>query len=514
MFHPNLTHFLFSAIPAWGHIRPFCILAARLVSENENIVVTMILAPNFLDKAHSEISAEFGEGGSDQARRRIRVLSTVQSTSYNGFEIMQPMAETYATAYQTLSEGKSITCAEKNTVFDAVPAPVVVILDFVALPQLQATRAITGHSVPIIAWVTGHASAVVRSLGPESLGGRGDIGARVDAELARTGDSLEEISDKIYHLTDGTAVKVAGLPTMYDHEFFPQTRPFNAPMAMIIRGCRTVLQECDEVFISSAYSFEEQSIAAAKSWFSEMKKDTYVIGPLLPFGYGTVAQSSRGAVDVEAFLDKMLIQQGGNSVIFVSFGTVYWPTVPEYVDEVVEALIETKFSFVFSFASPFAKVSDDLNAKVKLSGLGIITPWAPQQFILNHPATGWFLTHCGHNGIMESLAVGVPLIAWPFEADQPGAAAHLTENLNVAFELIEVRTGENGLKPLYRNGRAAKGTREAVGIEIREVIDACRGQKGEELRKNAEGIKDEFAEAWRTDGVSRKELHTFLEKYV
>ncbi|KDR73124.1 hypothetical protein GALMADRAFT_158263 [Galerina marginata CBS 339.88] len=506
MSHPSIAHFLFSAVPAWGHIRPFCILAARLVNENENFIVTMIIAPIFLDKAHSEILAEFGEGDSAQARRRIRVLSTIQSTSQGIYQLMQPMGETFGVAYQALSQAKPITCAVKGTIFDAIPAPVVVFLD--------ATRAITGHSVPIMAWITGHTSSIIRMFGPESLGGRGDIGAKIDAEVTRTGASPEDVSEKIYNLTDGTLVKVPGLPTMYDYEYFPQNLPFNTLIGMIVRGCQTVLRECDGVFLSSAHSFEERSIAAAKLWFSEMQKEFFVIGPLLPISYGTKAQSPRGAADVEAFLDKILVRCGRNSVVFISFGTIFWPTVPGYVDEVIEALIERKFPFVFSFASPFAKISDELNEEVKLSGLGIIIPWAPQQFTLNHPATGWFLTHCGHNGIMESLAAGVPLIAWPFEADQPGAAAHLTENLNVAFELIEVRTGENGLKPLYRNGRAAKGTREAVGIEIREVIDACQGHKGEELRKNAEDIREKFAEAWQKDGISRKELHSFLEKCV
>ncbi|KDR70116.1 hypothetical protein GALMADRAFT_103236 [Galerina marginata CBS 339.88] len=210
----------------------------------------------------------------------------------------------------------------------------------------------------------------------------------------------------------------------------------------------------------------------------------------------------------------MLLEHGENSVLFISFGTIFWPTVPEYVDEVIEAAIEKRFPFIFCFASASAKISDALAKKVESSGLGILTRWAPQQFILNHAATGWFLTHCGHNSITEALASGIPLIAWPFEADQPTAAAHLSQNLNVAIELIEVRTGERGLKPLYRNGRAAQGTCEAVGVEIREVIDTCRGSKGEELRNNAQALKRKFGKAWQVDGVSRKELRTFLEDFI
>ena len=104
-------------------------------------------------------------------------------------------------------------------------------------------------------------------------------------------------------------------------------------------------------------------------------------------------------------------------------------------------------------------------------------------------------------------------ICWPIFADQPAAAAHLTENLNVAFELYQVRTGK-GLKPLARNGIAVKGTREAVGIEIRQTIDLCRSEKGKEKKNNAEKLKAKFVQTWEEDGMARQEIRKFLHKYT
>ena len=54
-----------------GHIRPFCILAMRLVLEQENVVVTFIVTPQVLDKTRTEVSRQiFNEP--PEALQRIR----------------------------------------------------------------------------------------------------------------------------------------------------------------------------------------------------------------------------------------------------------------------------------------------------------------------------------------------------------------------------------------------------------------------------------------------------------
>ena len=68
---------------------------------------------------------------------------------------------------------------------------------FFAFSQLQATRAVSGRSVPIISFVAAGAGALIRFFGPESMGGAGDIMAKVDAEVARTGRSADEIGREV-----------------------------------------------------------------------------------------------------------------------------------------------------------------------------------------------------------------------------------------------------------------------------------------------------------------------------
>ena len=52
--------------------------------------------------------------------------------------------------------------------------------------------------MPIITMITAGAGATLRLFGPESMGGEGDIGPKVDAEVARTGLSEDEVGPKVH----------------------------------------------------------------------------------------------------------------------------------------------------------------------------------------------------------------------------------------------------------------------------------------------------------------------------
>ena len=127
-------------------------------------------------------------------------------------------------------------------------------------------------------------------------------------------------------------------------------------------------QECDGAIVTTSYAYESVSLDAVKLWFSDMQKEVHVLGPLLPPGYGTKTQNSEEGtnIDIETFLGEILVQHGKRSVFFVrsypfslfwdrtsyisfsqvSFGSLHWPSVPEYVDELIETLITKKAPFV------------------------------------------------------------------------------------------------------------------------------------------------------------------------
>lgn len=104
-------------------------------------------------------------------------------------------------------------------------------------------------------------------------------------------------------------------------------------------------------------------------------------------------------------------------------------------------------------------------------------------------------------------------ICWPFSADQPVNALHLTHNLHVAYELMEVRTG-HGLKLLHRSGQAPNGTVDAVKEEATNILSKAFGPDGNEKRANVLKLRGKINAAWEESGSSRQELEAFLDSLI
>jgi hypothetical protein len=98
---------------------------------------------------------------------------------------------------------------------------------------------------------------------------------------------------------------------------------------------------------------------------------------------------------------------------------------------------------------------------------------------------------------------------WPVDANQPTNAAHLTLNLDIAFELIEVRASEAGRRVMYRRMQA-KGTLEAVVTEAKKVLQMARGAEGARRRRNAEAMRDKLRMAREENGEALEEMRRVL----
>ncbi|RLN04213.1 7-deoxyloganetin glucosyltransferase-like [Panicum miliaceum] len=111
-----------------------------------------------------------------------------------------------------------------------------------------------------------------------------------------------------------------------------------------------------------------------------------------------------------------------------------------------------------------------------------VVTWCPQEQVLRHRAVGCFLTHCGWNSMLESIAAGVPMVCWPVFADQYVNRKYACELWGIGLRLDE------------------EVRREQVAGRVREAMES------EEMRKSAARWKAEAEAAACPGGSSHENL--------
>ena len=101
-------------------------------------------------------------------------------------------------------------------------------------------------------------------------------------------------------------------------------------------------------------------------------------------------------------------------------------------------------------------------------------------------------------------------ICWPFSADQPSNAGRLTDILDVAYELYEIRNGL-GLKPIFRNGKVPVGTVEAVREEAARVLENAFLADGQRKRENPKKLREAILGSWSDGGSSRLSMDALAD---
>ncbi|KAL3515527.1 hypothetical protein ACH5RR_022429 [Cinchona calisaya] len=185
----------------------------------------------------------------------------------------------------------------------------------------------------------------------------------------------------------------------------------------------------------------------------------------------------------EAECIKWLNEKEANSVLYVNFGSIAVLNADQ-LGEFAWGLAKSKKSFLW-IIRPDLVVGDSTvlprEFVEETKERGLIAGWCPQEQVLKHPSTGGFLTHCGWNSILESLCCGVPMICWPFFADQL---------INCRYACVEWGVGMEVNVNVERN---------EVENVVRELMD---GEKGVAMRRKAMEWKRKAEEATGLDGSS------------
>ena len=226
-------------------------------------------------------------------------------------------------------------------------------------------------------------------------------------------------------------------------------------------------EEADAVIINTMDELEQPALDAMRAIIPAI----YTIGPLSSLTeqiVGPLDTVSSGLWKEDHTCLRWLDGKKPRSVVYVSFGSVTVMSNHELV-EFAWGLANSGHDFLWIVRPDIVK--SEAAAALPPEFLeatkdrGRLASWCDQEAVLRHDAVCVFLTHSGWNSTMEALCGGVPMLCWPFFAEQQTNCRYKCVEWGVAMEI-----GDNV-------------RREAVEGKIREAVD---GEKGREMKQRAE----------------------------
>ncbi|KAL1315313.1 hypothetical protein HN51_042086 [Arachis hypogaea] len=170
-----------------------------------------------------------------------------------------------------------------------------------------------------------------------------------------------------------------------------------------------------------------------------------------------------------------LDKQEPNSVVYINFGSITTMT-NENLIEFAWGIANSNKKFLWVIrpdlvAGENAVLPPEFVEVTKIRGM--LANWCPQEQVLAHPSIGVFLTHSGWNSTLESVCGGVPMICWPFFAEQQTNCRFCCTEWGIGLEIEDVR-------------------RDKIESLVRESMD---GEKGVDMKQKALKLKKLAKEA-------------------
>ncbi|XP_058086967.1 7-deoxyloganetin glucosyltransferase-like [Magnolia sinica] len=183
------------------------------------------------------------------------------------------------------------------------------------------------------------------------------------------------------------------------------------------------------------------------------------------------------------------------SVVYVNFGSITVMTAHQ-LKEFAWGLANSNHHFLWIIRPDLVKGESAMLPQEFLDATkerGLLANWCAQEQVLAHPSMGGFLTHCGWNSTLESVTNGVPMICWPFFAEQQTNCWYACTDWGIGMEI------DNDVK------------REEVEGLVREMME---GEKGKEMKKNAMKLKECAENAVKQGGSSYTNIDKLVNKVL
>ncbi|KAI9124294.1 hypothetical protein K1719_005594 [Acacia pycnantha] len=296
------------------------------------------------------------------------------------------------------------------------------------------------------------------------------------------------------------------LPTFMKQEDDDETE-----IAKVFRASADSDSKCYGVIVNSFYELEP---AYSDFYRNVLGRKTWNIGPIslcnndsevVKANRGNPASPSNMKLECLNWLD----QKQPNSVIYICFGSTTTFT-NEQLKEIALGIEASGVGFIWVINKNREEEEDTgkeewlpegFKNRTKEKGL-ILRDWAPQLVILGHRSVGGFVTHCGWNSVMESVAAGVAMVSWPVGAEQ-------FFNEKLVTQVLKIGVSVGVQKWVRWVGDSVK--HEAIERAVRKVMV---GEEGTGMRIRARSFAEKAKEAVAEGGSSHSDLSCLIEELL
>ncbi|CCO33750.1 hypothetical protein BN14_07836 [Rhizoctonia solani AG-1 IB] len=478
MVNLPLKHIVFVPGPPWGHLRPGMKTALRLVEKFQDLFISLFVYDTELNKAIKYLNAQ-----PSAYTKRIRIVTESSNggpavSSSDMMEMIKSLEAAFSSWITKEVQQASIVQVDARP----VNAPSLIIEDLFTAGVTLASKAV--HKLPVVGWWLMPAASLVVYLKLLNFGQEQTISESLPLSGAQSKHSLTDANRIDSQETLDRMVSVPGIPPYYEWEFATQDVPDMQPLiAFLSPRLVNMIKHLETVFCCTTFEMEPIVAAALLGSFGKPMK-TFFVGPSVDLIPPHLPNPSS---PVTQFLDRAYTDNGAHSVIYISFGTLFFP-LPSSTSHLMAALDEIPkagLRFVFALSSANATLDKSWMDGHVQAGNAIFPEWTNQTAVLEHPAIHYFLSHGGWNSSTEAIVRGVPMIFWPMAADQPMNSIQIATVHDCGFELLQVRTGP-AKSTAYRNGTEVEivGTEDAVRDEMKRILKMSKGLRGKHQRMN------------------------------
>ncbi|CAI0446228.1 unnamed protein product [Linum tenue] len=260
--------------------------------------------------------------------------------------------------------------------------------------------------------------------------------------------------------------------------FIRTTNPAEFMLEFVVHETERARTKKPSAIILNTFDALEHDVLAA---LSAILPPVYSIGSLSLLSHNQITDPALKSISSSLWKEeteclRWLDAKQPNSVLYVNFGSITVMTNSQLV-EFAWGLANSRKPFLWVIrpdlvAGETAMLPPEFVAET--GNRGLLAKWCPQEEVLNHPSVAGFLTHNGWNSTLESICSGVPMICWPFFAEQQTNCKFACDEWGVGMEI------DSDVK------------RDEVEGLVRELME---GGKGEEMRRRAAEWKTMAVEA-------------------